>query len=333
MKTTCPIILVKLSALIVLTLFASLASAHKNQFDRIVAFGGSLSDSGNSFYWLSLPENKECGTPVTLPPYSTVDNFLVPDGPYLISGQRHVFSNGPTWVENFARYLALAPNARPAFANNNKKLTNYAVGGARAVATYPCRVNLPAQLQSYFVDYQKTSHNTLITIEIGGNDVRDALFAAAAGQDPAPILENAIKSIGDALFGLYSHGARKFLVLNVPDLAKAPAIRIIPNPQVAPTATLLTRLFNENLLSVLKTVNKLPGNKVKVLDIKGKLDEVVSHGEDYGFANTTGACIRPNQKPYRCGDPDSYVFWDGIHPTEALHEIVAQQAMSVVTKY
>jgi phospholipase/lecithinase/hemolysin len=324
--------IVKLLALIALAIYVSQANAHRSGFDRIVSFGASLSDSGNSYYWLSLPENKTCGIPVTKPPYVTLDG-LVPNGPYAISGNRFTYSNGPTWLENFARYLALAPSTKPAFSSVNKKFTNYAVGGARAIANYPCRVNLPQQIQNYFVDYRRTSPNTLITLEIGGNDIRDALIAAAVlQQDPMPYLVNAISSINDALYSLYQHGARKFLVLNVPDLGKTPAVRQLPIPEAIGAANQLTKLFNESLLVVLKANQKLAGNKIKLLDIKAKLDDVVSHGEAYGFTNTTGACIKPNQPPYQCSNPDSYVFWDGIHPTEALHEIVAQQAMSVMSK-
>jgi phospholipase/lecithinase/hemolysin len=255
--------------------------------------------------------------------------LLVPDGPYLFGGQYH-FSNGPTWVEGFARYLALAPSALPAFANDNKKLTNYAVGGARAVANYPCRVNLPEQVQAYFADYPRTSTKTLIALEIGGNDVRDALFAGAQGQDPSPFIEKAISSIGQNLSALYLHGARRFLVMNVPDLGKTPAVRMIPG--AAQSATLLTRVFNQNLMAVLDVIKKLPGARVSVLDVKGKLDEVVKHAADYGFSNVTDACVKPGQIPFKCNVPDRYLFWDGIHPTQAMHDIVAQQAIEVINR-
>ncbi len=321
--------LVNLSKMLMLTaftLFASQTLAHRSSIDRIVAFGASLTDSGNSYYWLSLPENQTCGT-VNVPPVFTLDQFLVPDGPYAIDGKYH-FSNGPTWVEGFARYLALAPSVQPAFSNDNKKLTNYAVGGARAVADFPCRVNLPEQVQTYFADYSRTSYRTLIALEIGGNDVRDALFAGAQGQDPAPYIEKAITSIGQNLSALYMHGARNFLVMNVPDLGKTPAVRMIPGASQG--ASLLTQVFNQNLMAVLKTINRLPGAKVKLLDVKGKLDDVVKRAEAYGFTNVTDACVRPNQTPYQCEVPDNYLFWDGIHPTEAMHDIVAQQAISVM---
>src|SRR6266567_4301333 len=64
------------------------------------------------------------------PPYDTLDLFLVPRAPYARGG--HHFSNGATWVEQFASPLGLTENVRPAFQGSSVKATNYAVGGARA---------------------------------------------------------------------------------------------------------------------------------------------------------------------------------------------------------
>ena len=66
-------------------------------FDRMVVFGTSLSDPGNAYAltgWLSRP------------PYDTLDSLLVPDAPYARGG--HHFSNGATWVEQYARSIGLA---------------------------------------------------------------------------------------------------------------------------------------------------------------------------------------------------------------------------------
>ncbi|MCK7579715.1 MAG: SGNH/GDSL hydrolase family protein [Chromatiales bacterium] len=285
-------------------------------------------DTGNSFIWLSKPENQACGTSLNVPPYDALDEFLVPDGPYATGG--HHFTNGATWLEGLARYLALAGNARPAFQNTGSKASNYAVGGARAT-DYPCRFNLPDQLTAYITDFSKTSPNTLITLEIGGNDVRDALVAAALGQEPGPIIEDAITSISHTISVLYEHGARKFLVLNVPDIGKIPAVLMIPIPGASDIAGRLSVAFNDGLVAVQQAMNSLPDNDVRILDIYGKLNEIIANPSAFGFSNAINACVTPGQPPFKCKKPDTYVFWDGIHPTKAMHDIVAQQAIGVIT--
>ena len=295
--------------------------------DRVVAFGASLTDSGNAFIWLSEPANQNCGTPLNVPPYDALDDLLVPDGPYARGGDH--FSNGATWVEGLARYLALAGNARPALQNTGMKASNYAVGGARAVANYPCRFNLPAQVGTYLADFPQTSARTLVVIEIGGNDVRDALVAAASGQDPSPYIQNAIVSLSTNILQLYGHGAKTFLILNVPDIGKTPAVRAL-GPAAVAGAHFLSNAYNGGLAAAVQGLVGA-GIDVRILDVYATLNAVVADPGQYGFLNVTDACVTPNQPPFTCAQPDTYVFWDGIHPTKALHAIVAQQAIAVIS--
>lgn len=313
---------------VALSVLSCTALAQPPTIERVVIFGASLSDTGNSFIWLSDPANRACGVPLNVPPYDALDPMKVPDGPYATGG--HHFTNGATWAEGFARTLALAGNARPAFAGRGAQASNYAVGGARAVAGYPCRFNLPAQVSTYLSDFPQTSASTLVAIEIGGNDVRDALVAAAGGQDPAPYIQNALASLGNSVGTLYAYGARRFLLLNVPDLGKLPAVRQLGLGAVA-GGNFLAVQYNANLVFLTQQLMQLlPGSDIRIVDLYAKLNQVVADPRAYGLTNATDACVTPNQPPFRCAQPDTYVFWDGIHPTKAVHEIVAQEAAAVL---
>lgn len=317
--------------LLALLLTAGAVSAEQTAVDRIVVFGASLSDSGNAFAWLSDPGNGSCGTRLNVPPYAALDDLAIPDGPYARGG--HHFTNGDTWVEGLARHLALAGNARPALRNVGTQASNYAMGGARAVANYPCRFNLPAQIDAYLADFPQTSPYSLVTIEIGGNDVRDALSAGAAGQNPAPYIGNALASLGEGIFRLYAHGARRFLVLDVADVGKTPAVRALDHvfPGIALAAGALSNAYNAGLLQLLQGLAGLPDIDLRVLDIHATLDDVVATPGEFGFVNAVDACITPEVPPFQCARPSDYLFWDGIHPTAALHAIVAQEALAVIS--
>jgi phospholipase/lecithinase/hemolysin len=242
-------------------------------------------------------------------------------------------------VEGLARYLALARNARPAFQNTGTEASNYAVGGARAVADYPCRFNLPGQVDTYLAEFPQTSANTLVAIEIGGNDVRDALVAvllsggnlAAAG----PYIQSALDSLGNSIFQLYANGAQHFLVLNVADIGKTPAVRKLAADLGLPVILLLgdavSSAYNGGLALLVQGLGALPGIDVRILDIYTTLNDVVANPATYGFVDVTHACVTPNVPPFACAKPDGYAFWDGIHPTKALHAIVAQQAIAVIS--
>lgn len=313
-----------------MALFSVQPMAKNQEIDRVVSFGASLSDTGNAFIWLSDPANQDCGVSLNVPPYDKLDDLIpdapIPNGPYATGG--HHFTNGATWLEGLARYLGLVGNSRPAFQNVGQKASNYAVGGARAVADYPCRFNLDAQVQAYLNDFPQTSPDTLVTIEIGANDVRDALIAADLS-----IINDALFQISLAINNLYANGARNFLIMNVPDIGKTPAVRILDilYPGTAYLADQITQSFNIGLENLPLVMNPLPDSHVKILDVYKKFNDVVANSGDYGFVNVTDACITPNQPPYKCKKPDNYVFWDGIHPTKALHAIVAQQAITAIS--
>lgn len=305
------------------------AQAQSVPIDRLVLFGASLTDSGNSFAWLGQPDNRGCGTRINVPPYDTLDDLAVPDGPYAVGG--HHFTNGATWSESLARSLRLSGNARPVFASAGTKASNYAVGGARAVADYPCRVNLPAQVRKYLDASPQTSPGSWVGIEIGGNDVRDALVAASMGQDPAPYLQNALASVAEGVGMLYYYsGARRFFLMNVPDIGKTPAVRALGPAAVAGGAA-LSAAYNAGLMHLRQTLLGLPGSDVRIVDIHSTLNKIVAQPAAYGFDNAGDACVTPEVAPFRCTRPETYVFWDGIHPTHTVHAIIARQVLETIT--
>src|SRR6266705_1472699 len=197
--------LMSLWALVLLA--PSWATAHVT-FRRIVAFGTSLSDPGNAFALTGQANTPPYDDPQLLDPVS-----LVPSAPYAIGG--HHFSNGATWVEQFARPLGLAGDVRPAFQGASGTASNYAVGGARA-RDDGVNVNLSAQVSVFLGDSGgAVPSDALYVVEIGANDIRDAVAALAAGADGSAIIVAALTAVGDNLGALYAAGAREFLIVNV----------------------------------------------------------------------------------------------------------------------
>jgi phospholipase/lecithinase/hemolysin len=40
--------------------------------------------------------------------------------------------------------------------------------------------------------------------------------------------------------------------------------------------------------------------------------------------------VTPLVAPFRCQDPDEYLFWDGIHPTRAAHAALADAVANLL---
>jgi phospholipase/lecithinase/hemolysin len=262
------------AGLLALAMAAPIGASAQTTFGRIVVFGDSLSDPGNVFALRG-------GT--NTPPYDTLDPLLIPESPYTKGG--HHFSNGATWVEQFARPLGLAGSVRPAFREASTKAANYAVGGARAYDD-GINVNLSAQVIAFLTEAGgQAPSDGLYVVEIGGNDVRDALAALATGGDAGAIISAALASIRDNIGALHAAGARKFLVWNTPALRPTPAIRALDSisPGAGQAVEMLGQTFNAGLDVLLGYLSALPGIEIKSLDAYQTVNDLVANPEAYGL--------------------------------------------------
>jgi phospholipase/lecithinase/hemolysin len=264
---------------------------------------------------------------------------LVPDQPYAKGG--HHFTNGATWIEQFAQWQGFAGDVRPAFQGNSTKATNYAIGGTRAYVEQGNPTPTFADQIVVFDDRFSGTPlpNALYVIEMGSNDVRDALAIAlealrsgdnmgTAITKAAVRLQAALTEIGNNISHLENNGANKFLILNVPDIGLVPAVKFF-GPSASGLATSLTNSFNQGLSS-LQALSVL-GIDVITLDLFTQSETLVAHPGDFGFTNVDTPCVTPNQPPFTCPKPDTYLFWDGIHPTKAAHAIIAHEATTIIS--
>ncbi len=304
------------------------AFAAEKPFGGIVVFGTSLTDPGNAFHLRGG---------INRPPDYWLDELLVANAPYARGGHR--MSNGPVWVEYLARPLGLASSVQPAYRSASRKATNYAVDRARA-RDDGVNLNLSDQVGRFLEDFGWAApSDRLYVIEMGNNDVRDALFvyvqtlsatgdqalAMAAAQ---AVLEAALTSIGNEIANLYVAGARRFLLANVPDISLTPSLTIVEatNPGAKLLAQMLVGAFNVQLDMLVATAMQTYRIDIALLDLYSGLYAIVDEPWNYGLTNTTDACILPNVAPFVCRRPDQYLFWDGSHPTTAVQKVIAELA-------
>ncbi len=173
--------------------------------------------------------------------------------------------------------------------------------------------------------------------------MRDAIvtFDPTNPATATTIVNNAANDITLAINALYNEGARHFLVGNSPNLARVPAVNGLNNPLLSGLATSLSVLFNTTLSNNLDSLMIADlGIDIRQLDIFAILEDVIINSATYGFTNSTGQCYTGDDQSYTtrprtaeeltCSDPNSYVFWDYIHPTSATHSILATRAFAAV---
>jgi len=298
--------------------------------ERVVIFGDSLSDTGNQHFATGM---------VSVPPYDTLDAFLIPDAPYAHGGIH--FSDGRLWIEHVAAALGSGGSARPALASEGAA-ANYAWGGARASG--PRDNDFPAQIARYLADVNHdASDEDLYVIFIGGNDVRDALIAGMTNPVAAVVrLGEALSAVSDGVNALYVAGARRFLFLNAPNVGIVPALAAFP-PSARDAGTCLSLMFNLGTdAPPVCPANPLPGlddlaaglqsagAEVKTVDVFSFITGIATYPAVFGLTNVTDACVTPNVAPFMCDDPSKYLFVDGIHPTKVVHRMLGAHVVNVL---
>jgi len=273
------------------------AWADKDEHQRLVVFGDSLSDPGNAFYILGAQ--------------STAPYQLIPDAPYAIGG--HHFSNGHVWVERFAKKL----NSKSKAVFKNPRNTSYAVGGARSAGTGP--YDLSGQVSLYLSQHAGANPDDLYIIMIGGNDVRDAIVVFSTdptGQSSQQIIQQSISSTLSNIALLSQSGAQKLLIVGVPDLGLVPAVAF-QGQAVVNGARFLSAQYSLALNGSLDLLQSQMPLEIKRFDLFAFISQVVNQPEASGLINVTLPCITPGVIDGAvCQQPKKYLFWDGIHPTK-----------------
>jgi len=282
-------------------------AADRAAFSRTVFIGDSLSDSG---YFRPV---------------------LVAANPSAAILGRFTTNPGLVWSEHLARYYGT--NAR---ANGNGQTgDNYAAGGARVSVdeVNPLLGPIPS-LTSQYNNYLTANNNradpdALYTVWGGAND----LFAVAANPDQAQAIIGAAVSGQVAIIsGLQNAGARYVLVPNIPDIGLTPQF-IAQGATASEQASGLANAYNQALYAA------LAGQGVRVIpvDTYTFLGEIARSPSLYGFSNVTGmACLTAQSvvcNPGTYVTPDAarrYLFADGVHPSAAAHELLADLALSMI---
>lgn len=271
-------------------------------FSKMVVFGDSLSDSGNTRASLGI-----------------LGGFLGTSVGYGTNGR---FSNGIVWHEALAPMIGVpvATASRVSGANNN----NFAHGGARIDNASGSSAGLLNQYASYNakVGVGNADPNALYAVWGGGNDMRDLVGNA----NPLTGIANSLANLESMLTGLISSGATSFLIPNLPDLGKIPENR---GKASEASASNVSGLWNAGLLSLLMELKDQAS--FYYLDVFSSFNDLLDNPANYGMSNTTGQCRSVSgATEVSCANPDTWAFWDAIHPTRASHAVLAAAAFNAL---
>jgi phospholipase/lecithinase/hemolysin len=290
---------------------------------NLFVFGDSLSDGGNA---------------------GLLTGGAFPPSPPYAEGRA---SNGQVAVEYLWNQFnpgnnSFKPSAAPVGTG-----TNYALFGSTTGATnnVPGFLGNSSQLQQF--DSQNLPFNPSTSLFVVWFFPNDLLYWSSTGATPGTIgnpspsndtppafvgpsfldlqqvIANAVNNIATSIEILASKGATNFLVPNSPNLGSTPFFSSSPN---AGLASFASDTFNSVLTARLGSLQaSLNNTDIIQFQTDDLFLEVISQPANYGLVNTTDSCfVAPtsNTTGSLCSNPDEYLFWDGNHPTTAVHRIL-----------
>jgi phospholipase/lecithinase/hemolysin len=301
------------------------AAASLTQLTNLFVFGDSLSDGGNS----GLLTQQAAGVVFPPPPYA---------------GGR--YSNGLTAVEYL--WNSYNPGNPGGFAPSIAGGTNYAIGGATTGTANFNAVNpgVPDPLKPVFANFGNAWQlqqfataapafdpaTSLFVVWLFPNDVFAASAGLPAGTVPGSpggpdLISNGIANILTTIQTLTALGARHFLVPNMPDLGDTPAF--LGDAFLSG----LTALFNANLGQQLTLLDQFLPSEIVQFDTAAAFDAILQNPGAYGFNNWTQGCVSNfGFGSGQCNPTnwDTWLFWDGVHPTTATHRLLGAQFAAAV---
>jgi phospholipase/lecithinase/hemolysin len=260
-------------------------------YSSVVVYGDSLSDNGNLF--------------------AATGN---PGSPYY-NGRP---SNGPVAVEHLAAAL-------------NDALLDFAWTGATTgignhldTGGTPTSLGihaLPGMANSYAATASSIAALAPTALFVVWGEANDFLSPSPLditpmGADNLAVADRAANNLVSLVNALTGLGAKHILAPGLPDLGLTPVFQS-QGPAVAAQASALTDYFNFKVASSL-------GSEATYFDTAGLLRAVVANPGAYGFTNVTTPCFDLDVGSV-CATPDSYLFWDELHPSARAHQVLGEQ--------
>ena len=269
-------------------LFAAAASAFAldfSHFNHLVVFGDSLSDNGNSFVLFKKPQ----------PPY--------------FEGR---WSNGPIWVDYFPSVANHFDSVTPFYANQTSG-TNVAVGGSTSADFL--HVQIPDYIQAKGTPPRgRISNDDLYCIWAGANDFTNRI---------AP--QQTVANILSGITALARAGAKQIILVNIPAIWLTPYVKALDalEPGTVQAARQFVAAVNVLLAVEAPLIAWQQQINVSFVDVNAFFVPLILNPAFFGFSNSVDAAFVPPDGPI-APYPDSYVFWDGFHPTTKVHRLAAQ---------
>jgi phospholipase/lecithinase/hemolysin len=289
-------------------------------YTSIVIFGDSLSDTGND---ATISKGLYTVNAQVPGPATGYTDGRFTDGTDTVPAAQNYKG---VWIEQLAAMLANKPTIKNSLAGG----TNYAYGfattniGTSSFAYGPGNAlvfnvnNMGQQISDYLATNPTITSKTLFVVWGGAND----LIAATSQAD---IVNAATRDVG-LVQRLIAAGATDIIVANLPPLGLVP--RFNGSSATSAPVNAAASGFDQALAAGLATLPAAnPGKTLHIfqLDTYTLFNTIVGPPLVKGFANVTLSA-----QGNSAINPDTYLFWDDLHPTTFGHSQIAAAAYTLI---
>lgn len=173
---------------------------------------------------------------------------------------------------------------------------------------------------------------SLFLISDGGNDMFAFLQRNGTASEVPSLYADLLSNYTRHVRALHGLGARRFGIVDVPPLGCVPSVRATSRDgasRCVDSANALARGFNDALRAALANLTAsgaLPGARYSVGSSYSVVSYFTAHPAAAGFREVASACCgggrlnaqtgcTPNAT--YCSNRGEYLFWDGVHGTQA----------------
>ncbi|KAF5467647.1 hypothetical protein F2P56_011879 [Juglans regia] len=312
-------------------------------------FGSSLVDNGNNNYLQNSIAKAD------YLPYG-IDFPLGPTGR---------FTNGKNVVDLLGDHLKL-PSLIPVFTDPSTKGSkivhgvNYASASSGILDDTGSLAGQVINLNQQIRNFEKVTlpeleaqvgctsgvvlPNYLFIVGTGGNDYSFNYFLSKSNSNVSlqAFTANLTAALSQQLKKLYNLGARKFVLMSVNPIGCSPmamAMVIMTNRRCVQGLNRAAHLFNTYLKSLIDASKPLmPGSTFVYVNSYKIIREIIKNPSSKGFKDTSRPCcevaslseggngVLCKRGGKACAERSSHVFFDGLHPTEAVNIQIASKA-------
>ncbi|MDR3476410.1 MAG: SGNH/GDSL hydrolase family protein [Gammaproteobacteria bacterium] len=321
-----------------------------DQISQVYFFGDSLTDSGFNNIW-SFPAPLPAGKAPTFTTFGgyTYAQYLARD----IKGFTLPVYAGPNPADTITNN-SIYPV--PGFATGTLTGVDYAAGGSTTNSTGFVETWAPSlnqQIEQYIgtATGHRADPNAVYFIWSGANDLLTLLNSSPIPSQAQLLAaaQNAAINVANEVARLSASGAKRVVVLSLPNIGLTPLITGAAlqthNPALPATVKTLSFTFNSMLNSQLGRVIKQTGVKVLYVDVYTLLDNVILatkagqpytvSGQSFQFVNYTSPACSTVPTAIYCPStaPNNYVFADTLHPTSMAHRVLSLQIETLIHQW